>query len=105
MHNLISLCFALCLAFGSTEAKTFNQPLDSWDVGRVTDMRLMFLSKFAVFALLGALRAACDQLTGIRLFLCPDASTFNQPLESWDTKSVTNMHRMFEGKWVHDYAG
>ena len=45
----------------------FNQPLNSWDVSSVTDMRSMFA----------------------------DAGSFNQPLNSWNVSSVTLMHSMF----------
>ena len=48
-------------------AKSFNQPLDNWDVSNVTDMNRMF----------------------------EDAVSFNQPLEKWDVSKVENMHNMF----------
>ena len=46
---------------------TFNQPLNAWDVSKVTTMSFMF----------------------------DGASQFNQPLNSWNTRSVTDMSVMF----------
>lgn len=48
-------------------AKSFNQPLNSWDVSNVTNMECMFNGN------------------GI----------FNQPLASWDVSKVENMGSMF----------
>ena len=50
-----------------TNANSFNQPLNNWDVSNVTDMSGMFA----------------------------DASAFNQPLNNWDVSNVTNMGGMF----------
>jgi surface protein len=50
-------------------ANSFNQPIDSWDVRSVTDMRSMFNR----------------------------AATFNQPIGSWNVRYVTNMSSMFSG--------
>ena len=44
-------------------ASGFNQPLNNWDVSKVTDMHGMFRY----------------------------ASGFNQPLDSWDVSKVTDM--------------
>merc|ERR1712083_1005669 len=43
-------------------AKTFNQPLASWDTSKVKDMKGMFLA----------------------------ARSFNQPLDSWDASKISN---------------
>jgi surface protein len=48
-------------------ATSFDQSLNSWDTGSVTDMSGMF----------------------------DGASSFNQPLNSWDTSNVTAMNGMF----------
>lgn len=49
--------------------KSFNKPLNDWDVSNVTDMSAMFyLTK-----------------------------SFNQPLNDWDVSNVTNMEYMFSG--------
>jgi len=48
---------------------SFNQPLNSWDVSKVTDMSAMFRS----------------------------CTSFNQPLNNWDVSKVTGMSLMFRG--------
>jgi surface protein len=50
-------------------ASIFNQPLNNWNTGNVTNMQAMFLS----------------------------ATAFNQPLNNWNTAGVTNMSQMFLG--------
>ena len=50
-------------------ARSFNQPLNNWNVSNVTDMYAMFLK----------------------------AMSFNQPLNKWDVSNVTNMWSMFYG--------
>ena len=49
------------------QAKSFNQPLNDWDVSNVTNMRAMF----------------------------KNSEEFNQPLNDWDVSNVTNMSEMF----------
>jgi surface protein len=49
------------------EAKSFNQPLNDWDVSQVTNMQAMF------------------QL----------AKAFNQPLDQWDIGKVVDKRNMF----------
>ena len=48
---------------------SFNQPLNNWDVSKVTNMSEMFYG----------------------------CSSFNQPLNNWDVSKVTNMSEMFYG--------
>jgi surface protein len=50
-------------------AHAFNQPLEQWNVGNVTNMDNMF---------------CC-------------ARAFNQPLEQWNVSNVANMQSMFSG--------
>ena len=50
-------------------AASFNQPLDKWDVSKVTEM--------------------CSMFAG--------AKAFNQPLDKWDVSSVKEMRSIFEG--------
>ena len=57
--------------FGGTDA--FNQPINNWNTGKVTDMSTMFFFAFG----------------------------FNQPIEDWNTNSVTSMRGMFEG--AHEF--
>ena len=49
-------------------ATSFNQPLNKWNVSKVTDMSFMF----------------------------EDARSFNQPLNNWNVSKVTYMYDMFE---------
>ena len=49
-------------------AKSFNQPLNNWNVSNVTTMGFMFYM----------------------------AESFNQPLNNWNVSNVTNMSNMFE---------
>jgi surface protein len=49
-------------------AAAFNQPLEQWDVAKVTTMQEMFYG----------------------------ASSFNQPLEKWKVANVTTMQGMFQ---------
>ena len=51
------------------EASAYNQPMDNWDVSKVTNMHGMF----------------------------DDAAAYNQPLKDWDVSKVTRMDYMFEG--------
>ena len=51
------------------EAEFFNQPIGSWSVGTVTDMRNMFRK----------------------------AEAFNQPMGTWEVGSVRSMELMFWG--------
>ena len=57
-------------------AKSFNQPLNNWNVSNVTDMLQMFCSATHMFR---------------------DASSFNQPINQWNLNSSPNMYRMFRG--------
>ena len=50
-----------------SDAKSFNQPLNNWDVSNVTDMALMFYY----------------------------ARSFNQQLNKWNTSNVRSMKEMF----------
>ena len=47
------------------QAKSFNQPLKSWNTSSVTDMSQMF----------------------------NDATNFNQPLNSWDVSKINTSHQ------------
>jgi surface protein len=51
------------------KAASFNQPIDSWNTEKVTDMKFMFF----------------------------DAKSFNQPLNNWDIRKVKCMTSMFHG--------
>ena len=53
----------------SRQARSFNQPLNKWNVSKVTDMESMFSG----------------------------ATSFNQPLNKWNVSKVTDMSYMFGG--------
>ena len=55
-------------------AKTFNQPLNNWNVSQVTHMGEMFYG----------------------------AKTFNQPLNNWNVSNVIDMTSMFDGALSFD---
>ena len=50
-------------------ARSFNQPLNKWNVSKVRKMNSMFNG----------------------------ASSFNQPLNDWNVSNVRNMYKMFNG--------
>lgn len=88
----LSQCTDLSLMFAGCES--FNHPLGSWDVSRVTLMTGMFagcrsfnqpLEKWDV----SKVTDMSDMFT--------DCTAFNQPLEKWDVSSVTDMSWMFCG--------
>lgn len=56
-------------------ARSFNQPLDKWNVSNVTEMGVMF----------------------------KDATSFNQPLDDWDVSNVQSMREMFYGASALSY--
>ena len=69
----------------------FNQPIGTWDVGRVTDMSGMFaLSNFN--QPLGAWDVSSVK-SMVNMFA--GAVYFNQPIETWDVGRVTVMREMF----------
>ena len=73
-------------------ASSFNQPLDSWDVSSVTNMRSMFSFARAFNQPLD-LWDVSSVTNMINMFSY--ATAFNQPLDSWDVSSVTDMGGMF----------
>ena len=88
----LSQCTDLSLMFAGCES--FNHPLGSWDVSRVTLMTGMFagcrsfnqpLEKWDV----SKVTDMSDMFT--------DCTAFNQPLAQWDVANVKDMSRMFYG--------
>jgi surface protein len=87
-------------------AKAFNQPLDAWDVSRVTNMESMFRRAIAFNKPLDSWKMSNVE-TISHMFSgygfmdsrhCRDYGyypTFNQPLVTWDLSRVTSMNRMF----------
>jgi surface protein len=79
------------------ENSSFNQPLDGWDVGKVTNMSGMFASKTQTTRtnfnnLLGDWTVT--KVTDMS-FMFQGCLTFNQLLEKWNVSNVKNMSHMF----------
>ena len=75
-----------------SNAVAFNQPLNGWNVSRVTDMHGMF-HRSSVFnqPLNGWQVGKVTTMAG----MFNSAHAFNQPLNGWDVSSVTVMQAMF----------
>lgn len=88
----------------------FNQPIASWDVSRITNMRLMFGCTMRANA--GKVGADFNQpinawdVRAVQSFegfmghlgnpgISQNTHAFNQPLSQWNTSAATNMTRMF----------
>ena len=66
-------------------AISFNQPLNSWDVSSVTDIKEMFYNVTSFNHPLASWDvSSVTDMTGVFY----DAHSFNQPLNSWDVSSV-----------------
>jgi len=77
------------------EAKNFNNPLENWDVGNVVDMSHMFYFAINFNEALNSWGEKVEKVTNME-GMFENAETFNQPIESWNVKSVTNMKSMFK---------
>jgi surface protein len=88
----------------------FNQPISSWDVSRITNMRLMFGCTMRANA--GKIGADFNQpinawdVRAVQSFegfmghlgnpgISQNTHAFNQPLNQWNTSAATDMTRMF----------
>jgi hypothetical protein len=71
----------------------FDQPLEGWDVGAVTDMKGMFHGATAFNQPLGAWNV--QRVTHMNSLFC-ECRFFNQDLQSWDMRSVHSLDHMFE---------
>ena len=75
-------------------AKTFNEPLDNWDVSNVTNMSGMFASlEYFNQPLDNWDVSNVKNMSG----MFAGAKTFNQPLNDWNTSNVITMGYMFSG--------
>ena len=71
--------------------RSFNQPIEHWDVSSVTNMRYMFDGASSYNQNIG--NWDVSRVTDMnRMFR--SASSFNQPLGNWDVSSVTDMNGM-----------
>ena len=83
--------------------RSFNQPLDAWDVSGVTDLTNMFRDAGGFNGALngwGTTTASVRNMSG----MFQNATSFNQPLDTWDVSGVTNMSEMFQGATDFDSA-
>jgi len=74
------------------EAKSFNQPLDNWDVSNVTKMSCMFYRARSFNQPLNNWNVS--NVTNMS-WMFYDASSFNQPLNIWNVSNVTHIFGMF----------
>ena len=74
-------------------AKSFNQPLNFWDVSKVTKMNYMFRSASMFNQTVGDWNVS--SVTTMR-DMFKSASSFNQPIGDWHVSSVTDMGYMFQ---------
>ena len=75
-------------------AKSFNQPLDSWNTSNVTDMKGMFMHAESFNQAIGCWDVS--RVTDMKVMF-EEAKSFNQAIGGWDTSNVTNMSGMFWG--------
>ena len=75
-------------------APSFNQPLNDWDVSKVTDFVSAFFFKISLMMLM-----ISNMITNLfylvistphKSLLFTGTSSFNQPLDKWDVTSGTN---------------
>jgi surface protein len=75
-----------------SDATSFNQPLNNWDVSNVQNMGYMFSSASSFNQPLN--NWDVSKVTTMA-YMFWDASSFNQPINSWDVSKVTTMAYMF----------
>ena len=73
------------------EVADFNQPLNNWDVSKVTTMRSMFYGAAAYNQPMNGWNVS----NVINMYYMFEASAFNQPLNDWDVSKVTTMQGLF----------
>ena len=72
---------------------SFNQPLNTWNTGKVTNMSYMFGGATAFNQPLNTWNTANVTSMGGMFQNC---TNFNQPLDNWNTANVTSMGGMFQ---------
>ena len=73
-------------------ATSFNQPLNNWNVSKVSNMHLMFLDATSFNQPLDELDVSkVTDMEG----MFHGARSFNQPLNNWDVAKVTNIRSLF----------
>jgi surface protein len=77
-------------------ASSFNQPLNNWDVGNVTNMAGMFYSHSSNNVFNGDISTwDTGKVTNMGTMF-HKARYFNQDVSTWDTRKVGNMNAMFK---------
>ena len=86
--------------------RSFNQPLDGWDVTSVVSMHNMFNSTddFNNGGSTGINNWRPSSCTNM-LAMFASATSFNQPIGDWDVTGVTNMASMFDGATSFNNGG
>ena len=74
-------------------AESFNQPLNNWNVSKVRNMESMFSNATSFNQPLNNWNVS--NVTVIGAMFC-EASSFNQPLNDWDVSNVDHMY-VFDG--------
>jgi surface protein len=77
--------------------KSFNQPLDGWDVSNVTDMSFMFHDCENFNQPLGSWNVSNVKNMFVMFYGC---ANFNQDLSGWDIRNVENLEGIFDGTQV-----
>ena len=85
-----------------TDASGFNQPISTWDVTNVTNMRNMFYGASAFNQDIGGW-VVSSVITMAGMF--NNAATFNQDLGGWGVGNVTNFSNMFNGATAFNNGG
>jgi len=80
-------------------ATNFNQPLNNWDVSKVTDMG-------AMFAVATNFNQSLDNWDVSKVTIMESmfyhATNFNQPLTNWDVSKVLGWTNMFDGSGMSE---
>ena len=75
------------------QAAVFDQPLDAWDVTKVTSLKEMFLGASSFNQPIG-LWSVIGQVSDMQSTF-REAAVFDQDLNAWETSAVTTMHSLF----------
>jgi surface protein len=78
----------------NVEEDNFNEPLNDWNVSKVTDMARMFSDCYTFNQPLDSWNVSNVRNMSEMFAFC---ESFNQPLNMWDVRNVTDMRLMFVG--------
>ena len=97
-HQGLGDGYAACACRGATQAlfqqaAVFDQPLDAWDVTKVTSLKEMFLGASSFNQPIG-LWSVIGQVSDMQSTF-REAAVFDQDLNAWETSAVTTMHSLF----------